>query len=105
MSIIQWFRDRIIAIGAVLLAILTVLGAVYGKGRRDEEVKTEKKSQELSEKAHDAASTVEEHVSKLPPPPAAPGVKATVGNEPATRVSDAPANTAAGELRDDWTRD
>jgi len=101
MSIIQWLRDRIIAIGAILLAILTVLGGVCGKGKRDEEVKTEKKSQELSEKAHDAASEVEQHIAKLPAPPGVP----TVGNEPATRIGDAPASTAAGELRDDWTRD
>lgn len=102
MSIVQWIKDRLIAIGAVLLAILTVLGAVYGKGRRDEEVKTEKKSQELSEKAHDAASDVEQHIAKLPAPPA--GIP-SVGNEHATRIGDAPASTAAGELRDDWTRD
>lgn len=102
MIIWQWLRDRAIAFGAILLAVLTVLGAVYNKGRREEEAKIEKKSQELSEKAHDTASTVEQHVNSLPPPPETPK---SVSDGGATRVGDASPSTAAGELRDDWTRD
>lgn len=102
MSILSWFKDRIIAFGAIILAVLTVLGMVYNKGRREEKAEVEKKSTELSEKAHGTASEVEQHIAKLPAPPKTP---ASLGNGGATRVGDAPANTATGELRDDWTRD
>lgn len=100
--IIQWIRDRLIAFGAILLAVLTVLGAVYNKGRKEEEAKIEKKSQEQSQKAHETAHSVEQHIDQLPPPLETPK---SVSDGGATRVGDAPATTAAGELRDDWTRD
>ena len=102
MIIWTWLRDRVFAFGAILLAVLTVLGVVYNKGRREEEQKIEKKSQEQSQKAHETVHTVEQHIDRLPPPPATPQ---SVSDGGATRIGDAGPSTAAGELRDDWTRD
>lgn len=100
--IIQWIRDKLLAIGAILLAVLTVLGAVYNKGRREEEAKMQKESQKQSEKAHDTAKDVEQHIDSLPSPPETPK---SLSNGGATRIGDAPPTSAAGKLRDDWSRD
>lgn len=87
-----WFTSKIALIGAGVLAVLGVLAVAFGKGKADQKQKQQVQDAKDLQNAVEIRNNAQQTNAQLPDP-------GTV------KVGDAPANSAAGKLRDQWSRD